>query len=157
MTADQCLPEIMPTTTNRSSTTVRAGISTNISSSHRAWASTKSMPCLPLFARLLASSNSNSTNVTELTHKSIQNIPKVFTSGYKEVPDIRQPSCLLHPSHVLANPRQRVDDGYVHHAGAGQAGVHEDHPLTLFAHLAGRFYFLTTLGNMGRFRGDLGS
>src|SRR5688572_26755270 len=33
-------------------------------------------------------------------------------------------------------PRQRVADKHVYHAGAAEAGVHEDHPLRLLAHLA---------------------
>jgi len=61
-TADHSLPAILPMISDRRSSVVRAGISTNRASSQNACASMKSIPCLPLFARLLFSSNSNSAS-----------------------------------------------------------------------------------------------
>ena len=50
--------------------------------------------------------------------------------------DISFSRCYLHnPSHILANSRQRIADEHVYHAGAAEAGVHEDHPLRLIADL----------------------
>ena len=36
----------------------------------------------------------------------------------------------------LTNPRQRVPDEHIYHAGAAELGMHEDHPRGLFGYLA---------------------
>ena len=57
--ADQCLLLMRPISIKRGSPCVRAGTWSRSGSSHSAWASTKSMPCLLLFASLFSESNSN--------------------------------------------------------------------------------------------------
>src|SRR3712207_5006137 len=46
---------------------------------------------------------------------------------------------------ALTNPRQRVPDEHVYHAGAAELGVHEDHPRRLLAHLPDDRGFLAAL------------
>ena len=46
----------------------------------------------------------------------------------------------------LADPRQRVADEHVYHAGAAELGVHDDHARRLLAHLADDLGLLATLG-----------
>ncbi len=54
--------------------------------------------------------------------------------------------CLLSLTRAtyLTDPRQRVADEHVYHAGAAEPGVHEDHPRRLLAHLADDLGVLAT-------------
>ena len=70
MMADQWRSVILPTMSQRASPRVRAGITTCSGSSHKAWASSKSMPCLSRLAELLAGSYSNS-----IDRHGIENLP----------------------------------------------------------------------------------
>ena len=56
--ADQCFSSIFPISNQRSSSVVRAGISTSAASAQSLRASPKSMPCLRLFSVLLSGSYS---------------------------------------------------------------------------------------------------
>ena len=69
----------------------------------------------------------------------------------------------LAPISLLTDPRQRVADEHVYHAGAAEPGVHEDHTRRFLAHLPDDRGFLATLdapqrlqGAIGRFGGDDG-
>ncbi len=51
-------------------------------------------------------------------------------SGYATTSSTTPPKTWL-----STNPRQRIADEHVYHAGATEAGVHEDHPRRLLTHL----------------------
>src|SRR5215217_7944582 len=55
------------------------------------------------------------------------------------------------------NPRQRIPDEHVYHAGAAERGVHEDHPCGLLAHLTYDLGFLATFDSSQRLQGSIGN
>src|ERR1035437_10638014 len=98
---------------NRGSSSVRAWISTSRSSDHSACASTKSMPCLDLFVRLLPSSNSNSNGAPH--HKGIVIIPS------SQIQSIQTPpTAQAHPASVNPATTWRVAGFVVGTVAGGQ-------------------------------------
>src|SRR5829696_4769763 len=57
---------------------------------------------------------------------------------------------------LSTNPRQRVSDEHVYHAGAAELGVHYDHPRGLFADLADDLGLLATLDAPQRLQRAIG-
>ena len=56
----------------------------------------------------------------------------------------------------LTNPRQRVADEHVYHAGSAKLRVHQDHTGGLFAHLAYDLGFLAAFHTTQSFEGGVG-
>src|SRR3712207_3180351 len=60
------------------------------------------------------------------------------------------------PPAPSTDPRQRVPDQHVYHAGTAELGVHYDHPRGLFADLADDLGLLAALDATQRLQGSIG-
>src|SRR5918998_5465180 len=54
------------------------------------------------------------------------------------------------------NPRQRVPDEHVYHAGAAELGMHDDHPRGFLAHFADDLGLLATIDASQRLQRTVG-